>query len=213
MKHQTFFVLACLAVLSLGIPGAVRAQSVTTGSINGVVTEGTKPVAGASVIAIHEPSGTSYETTSRADGRFSIPNMRVGGPYTVTVNYVGGGTAFAPKSVENLTVNLAVVTDVPVKVEGRGGSEEGTVVGETDPVFSSGRTGAATALSRTELASLPTISGRLESVVRLTPQSGGGMSFAGQDGRLNDITVGGSYFNNSFGLGNSPGDRAGVAPS
>ncbi len=212
MQPQTLFVLACLAVLSLGTPGGARAQSVTTGSINGVVTEGTKPVVGASVIAIHEPSGTSYATTSRADGRFSIPNMRVGGPYTVTVNYVGGGTAFAPKSVENLTVNLGVVTDVAVNVQGIAVSEQVTVVGQTDPVFSSGRTGAATALSRTELASLPTISGRLESVVRLTPQSGGGMSFAGQDGRLNNITVDGSYFNNSFGLGNSPGDRTGVAP-
>ncbi|HEX9365620.1 MAG TPA: carboxypeptidase-like regulatory domain-containing protein, partial [Vicinamibacterales bacterium] len=70
----------CLLVLA-GAP--VGAQSVTTGSIGGIVTDGTKPVAGASVIAIHEPSGTSYEATTRADGRFSIPNMRVGGPYTV----------------------------------------------------------------------------------------------------------------------------------
>src|SRR5258708_19822459 len=161
MKHQTFFVLACLAVLSLGIPGAVRAQSVTTGSINGVVTEGTKPVAGASVSAIHEPSGTSYETTSRADGRFSIPNMRVGGPYTVTVNYVGGGTAFAPKSVENLTVNLGVVTDVAVNVQGIAVSEQVTVVGQTDPVFSSARTAPAPPPPPPQLPSLPPTTRRL----------------------------------------------------
>lgn len=198
--------------LLLSAAAPVVAQSVTTGSIAGVVTDGTKPVAGASVIAIHEPSGTSYEATTRADGRYSIPNMRVGGPYTITVNYVGGGTAFAPKNVQELTVNLGVTTDVDVNVQSIAVSENVTVIGQTDPVFSSGRTGAATTLSRTELSSLPTISGRLDSVVRLTPQSGGGMSFAGQDSRLNNITVDGSYFNNSFGLGNTPGDRTGVAP-
>ena len=67
-------------------------------------------------------------------------------------------------------------------------------------------------LSREALASLPTIGGRLNDMTRLTPQSGGTLSFAGQDSRLNNITVDGSYFNNSFGLRNSPGDTSGVAP-
>ena len=213
LRRETVWSLAvglCLVLLG-ATPGA--AQSVTTGAISGVVTDGQKkPVAAASVLAIHEPSGTTYEATSRADGRFSIPNMRVGGPYTVTVNYVGGGTAFAPKTVENITVNLGVTSDVVVDIQAISVSETVTVTGQTDPVFSSGRTGAATTLGRAELSSLPTISGRLDSVVRLTPQSGGGMSFAGQDSRLNNITVDGSYFNNSFGLGSTPGDRTSVAP-
>lgn len=191
---------------------ATSAQSVTSGSISGIVTDGKQPVAGASVIAIHEPSGTSYEATTRSDGRFAIPNMRIGGPYTVTVNYVGAGTAFAPKTVQEVMVNLGVATDLALDVKTISVSEQVTVVAESDPIFSSARTGAATALTRADLASLPTISGRLESVVRLTPQSGGGMSFVGQDSRLNNITVDGSYFNNSFGLGNTPGDRTGVAP-
>jgi hypothetical protein len=75
--------IARLAVLALctSFPLGVFAQGVTTGSMSGVVTAGqNQPVAGASVIAIHEASGTSYEATSRADGRYSIPNMRVGGP-------------------------------------------------------------------------------------------------------------------------------------
>ncbi len=64
---------------------------------------------------------------------------------------------------------------------------------------------------RDDIASLPTIAGRIESITRLTPQASGN-SFAGQDHRLNNITVDGSYFNNSFGLGNQPGDRTNVAP-
>ena len=59
---------------------------------------------------------------------------------------------------------------------------------------------------------MPTISGRLESITRLTPQASG-TSFAGQDNRLNNITVDGSYFNNSFGLGSaSPASAPNVAP-
>ncbi|HXG56815.1 MAG TPA: hypothetical protein VNJ03_15665, partial [Vicinamibacterales bacterium] len=67
-------------------------------------------------------------------------------------------------------------------------------------------------VSRETLSTLPTISGRLESITRLSPQSGGNMSFAGQDNRMNNITVDGSYFNNSFGLASTPGERTGVAP-
>ena len=90
-----------------------------------------------------------------------------------------------------------------------------TVVGTSDPVFSSGRTGAATAVTRDELATLPTISGRITDITRLTPQYGGNGSIAGQDNRANNMTVDGSYFNNSFGLGVTTGgigDRTGVAP-
>ncbi len=188
------------------------AQSVTTGSMTGVVTDGQKPVEGASVIAIHEPSGTSYEAATQKDGRFTIPNMRVGAPYTVTVNYVGTGTAFAPKTVEKVEVNLGVATDVNVTVQTINLSEKVVVIAQTDPVFSSERTGAATTITRDYMANLPNISGRLENVTRLTPQYGGTMSFVGQDSRENNITVDGSYFNNSFGLGNTPGDRTGVAP-
>ncbi len=90
-----------------------------------------------------------------------------------------------------------------------------TVVGQSDPVFSSGRTGAATAVMREDLASLPTITGRITDITRLTPQYGGSGTFAGQDNRANNMTVDGAYFNNSFGLGVTTGgigDRTGVAP-
>ena len=138
--------------------------------------------------------------------------MRVGGPYTVQVVYVGGGgAAFAPKTVENVNVNLGVSIDVDVSVEAITVAEQVEVTGQSDPVFASTRTGAATAINRDDIANLPTISGRLESITRLTPQASGN-SFAGQDNRLNNITVDGSYFNNSFGLGDQPGERTNVAP-
>jgi hypothetical protein len=204
-----------LIVLALGAaawPGDVYAQGVTSGSISGIVTDGANPVAGASIIAIHEPSGTTYEATTRADGKFSIPSVRVGGPYSVQAVFVGTGTAFEPKTVENVTVNLGIASDVSIQVRAIAIQENVTVTAEADPVFSSNRTGAATQISRDDLANLPQINGRLENITRLTPQQSGTMSFSGQDSRANNITVDGSYFNNSFGLGNTPGDRTGVAP-
>ncbi len=200
---------ACLLPVS-----AAFAQGVTTGVITGIVIDAQKrPVAGAEVVAIHTPSGSTYETLSRADGRFTIPNMRVGGPYTVVVSpAVSGGAAagFQPSTQENITVNLGAGTDLTFNVRPVV-SEQVTVVGTVDPVFSSQRTGAATTISRDQLATLPTIGGRLNDMTRLTPQASG-LSFGGADSRLNNITVDGSSLNNSFGLRNAPGDTSGVAP-
>ncbi len=113
------------------------------------------------------------------------------------------GSAFEPQVQEEVVINLGVATDLDFIV--RALNVEVTVTAPaSDAVFSSGRTGAATSISREALATLPTISGRLESVTRLSPQAGANMQFAGQDNRLNNITVDGSYFNNSFGLAGTP---------
>jgi hypothetical protein len=130
----------------------------------------------------------------------------------VTVAHGGAGTAFAPQSQENITVNLGVATDLEFVVNPIAVTEEVTVTAKSDPIFSSERTGAATALSRETLATLPTISGRLDSAIRLTPQAGSNLYIAGQDNRMNNITVDGSVFNNAFGLRSVPGETSGVAP-
>lgn len=190
----------------------LRAQ-VTTGSVIGqVTTEDGNPVSGASVVAVHVPSGTTYQGISRADGRFLIPGMRVGGPYTVTVSFIG----YQTQTREGINVNLGVSTDMKFVMTQTAVALEGiTVIGERDAIMSSERTGAATAVGSEVMSTLPVISRRIEDFARLTPQySGGpfGFSFAGQDNRLNNMTIDGSYFNNSFGLAGQPGDRTRVAP-
>ncbi len=208
----TFSLIALCALL--WPTGRAHAQGVTTGALAGTVTNAqSQPVAGATVVAIHLPSGTSYETTTRADGRFTMPGMRVGGPYTVTVAYTGGGSgaAFEPQTREEVSVSLGVTADVNFAVKTISITENVTVTAVIDPVFSSSRTGAATSVTRTEIALIPTLNGRIGDVTRLTPQASGS-NFAGADNRMNNITVDGSSFNNSFGLGGQPGDRTGVAP-
>ncbi len=211
MKHLTKLVLSLVTICA--VAASAGAQGVTTGSLTGhVLDPQQQPVSGVTVIAIHLPSGTSYESTTRNDGRFFMPGMRVGGPYSVTAAYTGaGGTAFAPETLEDIVVNLGVATDLVFNVKQIAVTETVTVTAQSDAVFSSTRTGAATSINREVLASLPSVSGRLSDMTRLTPQASG-MSFGGQDNRMNNITINGAYFNNSFGLGGQPGDRTGVAP-
>ena len=66
------FALLALCALALAVPSAF-AQGVTSGSITGTVVDPqSQPVPGATVVALHEPSGSRYEGVSRADGRFTI---------------------------------------------------------------------------------------------------------------------------------------------
>ncbi len=183
--------------------------SQTTSSIGGlIVDQDGNALPGANIIAVHVPSGTQYGTTSRIDGRYNILGMRVGGPYKITVSFVG----FETQAKEDIFLSLGVSSDLDFVMRDVN-IEIGTitVTAQRDAIFSSNRTGAATSVGREALETLPTISRRLSDFTRLTPQASGS-SFAGQDNRLNNITVDGSYFNNSFGLAGQPGDRTGVAP-
>jgi hypothetical protein len=213
MKLTVRRTLALLAFCALLLPaGLAHAQGVTTGSITGIVVDAQKQVVpGASVVAVHEPSGTRYEATTRADGRFSLPGMRVGGPYSVTASLTG----FQPQTVKDVIVSLGVASDLELALGQAAVTEEVTVTAQTSEIFSSARTGAATTVNREALQTLPTVTDRINDFARLSPQYTGGAfggSFVGQDNRLNNITVDGSYFNNSFGLAGQPGDRTGVTP-
>src|SRR6266850_3205092 len=203
------WILALLICALTWPSSSAYAQGVTTASVTGVVKDAQGGVIpGGTVTAVHEPSGTSYETVTQGDGRFFIQGMRVGGPYKVTASLVG----FSTEVKNNLTLSLGVAQYLDFTLRVAAVSETITVVGQSDPVFSSTHTGAATAVLREELATLPTISGRINDMTRLSPQYSGSGGFAGADNRMNNITVDGSYFNNSFGLGSQPGDRTSVAP-
>ncbi|HMA42016.1 MAG TPA: carboxypeptidase regulatory-like domain-containing protein [Gemmatimonadales bacterium] len=205
----------CLLIAAIALSGmsTLRAQGVTTAAIAGVVTDSSgAPLGGARVIAVHRPSGTEYAAATRTDGRFTIPGMRVGGPYRVTVTIVG----HRPEAQDGIQLTLGGTTDLrfvlaQVSVE----VAPIVVTATSNPVFSAERTGAATTISTAQIAQLPTISRRVEDLLRLTPEYSPmsfGFSFAGQDNRFNNMTIDGSYFNNSFGLAGEPGDRTGVTP-
>jgi hypothetical protein len=198
-------------IVALSAP--VFAQGVTTAAIQGlVVDQNGNALPGANVIALHVSSGTTYGASTRGDGRFTIPGMRVGGPYRVTVSYVG----YETRTEDNVFLNLGVATNLEFSLRDVDiALSEVVVTGRRDAIFSSDRTGATTSVDRQTIETVPTITRRINDIVRLTPQAVPrftGFSIAGQDNRLNNITVDGSYFNNSFGLQSNPGDRTNVAP-
>ena len=61
----------------------------TTSEIQGTISSGTQKLAGAIITATHKPTGTVYKTTTREDGRYNLPNLKIGGPYSLTVSYLG----------------------------------------------------------------------------------------------------------------------------
>ena len=204
-----WFPVAVLALLCLSTT-ALFGQGVTTAAIGGKVESTTgEALPGANIIAVHVPSGTTYGTSSRPNGRYTIPNVRVGGPYTLTVSFVG----YKRSVQENVWTTLSQTLDLNFKMaEEAIQAAEVVITAERSAVMSAGRTGAATNFSKLALATMPTISGRLQDFARLTPEARGGSSFVCQDNRYNNTTVDGSYFNNSFGLAGQPGERTGVAP-
>ncbi|HWP82588.1 MAG TPA: carboxypeptidase regulatory-like domain-containing protein [Bacteroidota bacterium] len=212
IQHRTRWSAILIFVLLAGL-SALHAQGVTTAGMYGsVLDKDGNPLPGANIIALHTPSGTTYGTTSREDGSYNLPGLRVGGPYTLTVSFVG----YTKEERTDLHLQLGQSLRQDFRL-----TEEAVQVGvvevtaERSALLNADRTGAGTSVSRQAIATLPTISRRIEDFVRLTPQYSGagfGFSFAGQDNRLNNVTVDGSYFNNSFGLAGQPGDRTGVAP-
>ncbi|MEX2513498.1 MAG: carboxypeptidase regulatory-like domain-containing protein [Cyclobacteriaceae bacterium] len=179
--------------------GWAYSQGVTTASMQGTVSDDTEEtMPGANVVAVHEPSGTRYGAVTNIDGRFNLPNMRVGGPYTVTISFVGFDEMVFDGIILSLgqkyTLNAAFIDGVEL--------ETIEISGRRDGIMNSDRTGASTSLNNERINSMPTISRGINDFTRLTPQSNG-TSFGGADQRYNNYTIDGNLYNNNFGLGSS----------
>ena len=182
----------------------------TTSQIQGtVVTDAKTGLAGATVVALHTPTGTKYTTTTRKDGHYDLPGLRVGGPYTLTVTYVG----FKTENQENINLVLGedYTGDFTLITEAK--ELQATVVSAArqNNIFNNAHTGAQQLISRAQIDQLPTISRSLQDFTRLEPSSSG-LSFAGANPGMNNITVDGADFNNSFGLSSTLGGQANAQP-
>ncbi len=187
------------------------AQGVTTGAMNGIVTDSKgDALLGANVVAVHQPSGTKYGTAVRAGGAFNLPNLKIGGPYTVTVSHVGYKTQTQEEVFIGLGQNLRLDFKLIEEILTTGVIE---VTAEQDAVLNSGRTGAATYITPTQVAELPSVKRSTRDLTRLDPRSDGNFSFGGRNWLYNNISLDGSYFNNPFGLDDpAPGGQTGAEP-
>ncbi|ADZ12064.1 TonB-dependent receptor [Riemerella anatipestifer] len=178
--------------------GTMQAQ-VTTGSMTGVVTtvSGQKSTS-ASIKATHLPSGTVYSAKSSNSGSFNLPNMRVGGPYKVEIQYSGQ----TPMVYEDVYIEL----DRPYVLNATLGEKTKTI---QEVVLSGGKgrsgnkAGAGVNVGLKQIQELPQSSRSITEFTRLTPQSNG-TSFAGRDSRYNNLQIDGANFNNGFGLSGNP---------
>ena len=195
-KHiLTSLILIFITLFSFG-------QGVTTSSLSGQITDTSgEPLAGAAIVAVHVPSGTQYATVADAGGNYRIENMRIGGPYTVTVSFVG----YASKTYTEIILKLGetYVQNGQLSETTTSLSEVVVTAGLRNSIFSSERAGTQTNVSTREIVSLPTISRSIIDFAKYTPQAQGN-SFGGRDGRFNTITVDGAAFNNNFGLSSNP---------
>jgi hypothetical protein len=202
-----------LLVLGFGLFTSANfsyAQGVTTSAMSGVVSDATgETLPGATVIAVHEPTGTKYGAITRANGQFDILNMRVGGPYTLTVSFIG----YEDYVLNDIHLSLGNTFEWDVLLyEGDETLDEVVVESRANRVMNSERTGASTSISNEKIQTLPTISRSAEDFTRLTPQSNGN-SFGSRNNLYNNFSVDGSIFNNSFGLdAPTPGGQTGAQP-
>lgn len=177
-------------------------QGATTSSLSGIVTDSRgEPLPGASIVAVHVPSGTQYATITDNAGNYRIQNMRVGGPYKVTVSFIGYGSNTYTDI--HLKLGETYVQNAELTESTTALNEVIVTAGARNSILSSERTGTQTNVSSRQLSELPTINRSILDFSKYTPQSQGN-SFSGRDGRFNTITVDGAAFNNNFGLSSNP---------
>jgi hypothetical protein len=212
-RNNTYFSLLFLFVLFLLFSLSVNsfAQGVTTGSMSGLVTDDKgEALVGANVVVVHDPTGTQYGAAVREGGVYDIYNMRIGGPYTVTATFVG----YKEEVEGNIYISIGQTVKVDfILVETALTTDAIQVVAQTDEVLNAARTGAATYVNPEQVDHLPSIKRSTRDLTRLDPRSDGNYSFGGRNWLYNNISVDGSYFNNSFGLDDpAPGGQTNAEP-
>lgn len=204
MKKQLFFSLL-IAIFAF----STTFSQMTSSKIQGSVSDETLGLFGANVVAKHLPTGTVSGTMTLEGGRYSITNLRVGGPYTITFSYVGYKTI----EYTDVYLDLGNAFDLDVKMSAESEQlQEVVITSAKSSIFNNDRTGAETSVGKRELTNLPTISRSASDFTRLDPSASGG-SFGGRNDQFNNFTLDGSIFNNPFGLdAATPGGQTNAQP-
>ncbi|MEO6947989.1 MAG: TonB-dependent receptor [Ginsengibacter sp.] len=208
-KYISRFILSGFFCLT----GLYLSAQVTTATLSGVVKaqDGT-PLSGATVKIVFADAGINRIFLSKSDGSFVVPNLRVGGPYSVTATFTGYNAA----TQSNIFLELGRNTEVNLEMETSAVSLSDVTITAKSKIFDNQRTGASLNISSSELRQLPTISRSADDYTRLTPSASAtynGTSFAGRNGQYNNFSLDGAVFNNPFGLdAPTPGGQANAQP-
>jgi len=197
-----------MLLIMLVLLSVVAKSQETTAEISGSISDVTGTLPNVNVTAVHIPTGTQYTTTTRNDGRYNLPNLKIGGPYTITTSFVG----FKSETATEVYLNLGQTFKQNFKLV-----DQATQLGEivvkysNDKTFSSSRTGSQELITRTQIDRLPTINRSIQDFVRLEPTANG-LNIGGRSNQYNNMTVDGANFNNSFGLSSILGGQTAAQP-
>ncbi|MFC4723111.1 carboxypeptidase regulatory-like domain-containing protein [Geojedonia litorea] len=216
MKKITQFLLFTIAFFAIGL---AFGQGTTTSAINGKITDSEgQPLPGANIVVVHLPTNTTYGAASDFDGFYRISNMRPGGPYKITISFVG----YKEYTDEGFSLTLGQTTSINKQlVESASALDEVVITATRNNVFDSNRTGAETTVSERDLTTIPSASRSIADFLRATPQAqlsegndGFSVSLGGQNNRFNSINVDGAVSNDVFGLAGSgtDGGQTGANP-
>ena len=201
MKQAFKSVLLSVAAMLFVVSAAAQ---VTTSSFGGHVTDKDGAVAGATVIAIYQPTSSTYYALTDKNGNYRINNVTPGGPYTVTISMLGyrsdeNKNLYAPLG-ETLVVD-SVLEEDSINLDAAVFVADGNLSN-----MNIHRSGAGTSVSQGTMRNLPTVSRSLNDVMKLTPQASStsnGLAIGGGNYRSSYVTVDGAAFNNAFGIGSN----------
>ena len=201
-----------LLVALLAFMVTTAMAQITTSSVSGKITANGEDVIGATIKAVHQPSGTVYRAVTNIDGRYSIQGMRPGGPYVLEVTYVG----YKNKQVKGISLSLGQNTVLNETLsEDAAQLEDVVIVADRNNNMRTDRAGATTSINAAQIEAVPTVSRSMNDLLKLTPQGanvGSGFSVGGGNYRQSYVTVDGAAFNNAFGIGgNLPGNGSPIS--
>ena len=220
MKRWATIPILLLAAL-IFYPTLAHGQGVTSATIRGtVVDENDEPLPGVNVLAVHEPSGSRYGASTSQRGQFTLANARVGGPYTITVSFVG----YQSKQETGIQLDLGETRTFEFQLQPQTQEldEVEVVARGQGAIFDKERKGLSTNISEEDIQNAPTIDRSIADFARFTPQAivgnddddGSSISIAGQNNRYNSVFIDGAVSNDVFGLSaqGTDGGQTGATP-
>ena len=190
--RRKLFLTAVMLTLALTMMAQIT-NSALTGKVSMQDTK--EEVIGATVQAIHDPSGTKYAAITNVDGRFNIQGMRNGGPYTITISYIG----YETKTFKDIYLQLGETYNLNVWLSENANELTEVIVSGKASKFAGEKMGATTNINNRTIQEIPTVSRSITDITKLSPYANG-MSFAGANGRMTNFTLDGANLNNNFGL-------------
>jgi hypothetical protein len=201
----------CLFVILAIAPQVSSQTQITSGTIQGTVTDANgATMPGANVEIKNLETNLSRSATTDEGGRFSVLSLPPG-KYSVTVSKQGFATAVAASL--DLTVGQAL--NLPVSMKVSQVQEQVTIT--SSPVVDTLKTESSTTLNETTVRTTPILGRKFEDLLTLTPgvsvvqgPDGDEITFAGQRGVFNNVSLDGGDYNNGFFGEQLGGQRAAI---